>query len=142
MHSLGSGRELDTVSTAQYLCTSCICAGKRSNQYAFRLHLSRASLVCHLAYSPTLFAPFPALLRYLALTLSSSKGKTADKCRSHPYILSQYKRATWYCLQAAVTCTSLMQMLKQHGQRTHYSSGQRPSSLTVTACGRRKICGP
>lgn len=49
MHSLGSGRELDTVSIAQYLYTSCISVGKHSNEYAFRLHLFRAPLICYLS---------------------------------------------------------------------------------------------
>lgn len=58
MHSLGSGRALDTVSTAQYLYASCISVG---NQHAFRLHLSMASLICYLssALLPYLFHLLP-----------------------------------------------------------------------------------
>lgn len=61
MHSLGSDREFDTVSTAQYLYTSCISVGKHSNQYAFRVRLSRASLICYLLSSVLL----PYLFHFL-----------------------------------------------------------------------------
>lgn len=39
----------------------------------------------------------------------------------------------------AVTCTSPMQMLEHYGPVSPYSSR---SSLTDTACGRRRLCGP
>lgn len=129
MHSLGSSRGLDTVSTAQYLHTSCISVGKHPNQYASRLHLSRdpSFATCFLQDScPTCSVSYPALIL-------SSKLKAADQHQSHPCVLAHSIKQH---LALSPRSSDLHQSSASAGAPWP-SSRQRPSFLSDPAWLRR-----